>query len=44
MTAHGGVLRCLRRHYERLDNAATFRLDVPQDKVLRIADGELSWI
>lgn len=44
ITAHGGVLRCLRRHYERLDNAATFRLEVPQDKVLRIADGQLSWI
>jgi probable phosphoglycerate mutase len=44
MTAHGGVLRCLRRHYEGLDNAATFRLEVPQDKVLRIADGQLTWI
>lgn len=44
VTAHGGVMRCIRRHYERLDDATTFRLDVPQDRVLKIEDGTLSWI
>jgi broad specificity phosphatase PhoE len=44
VTAHGGVMRVLRRHFLGLDAAATFKLDSPQDQVLRIADGALSWI
>jgi len=44
VTAHGGVGRCIRRHFLRLDDAAAFQLDAPQDKVLRIADGTLTWI
>jgi probable phosphoglycerate mutase len=44
VTAHGGVMRCLRRHFLRLDDEATFKLDAPQDKVLRIEGGTLSWI
>lgn len=44
VTSHGGVMRCLRRHFMGLDGAEAYRLDVPQDKVLRIADGELSWL
>lgn len=43
-TAHGGVMRCLRRHFLGLDAAATFALDIPQDKVLRIDNGALSWV
>jgi probable phosphoglycerate mutase len=43
-TAHGGVMRCIRRHYDGLGAEATFKLDVPQDKVLRIENGMLSWI
>ena len=43
-TAHGGVMRCLRRHFLGLDTAATFKLDMPQDRVLRIDAGVLSWI
>lgn len=43
-TAHGGVMRCLRRHFLGLDTAATFKLDIPQDRVLRIDTGRLSWI
>ena len=43
-TAHGGVMRCLRRHFLGLDTAATFELDMPQDRVLRIDTGVLSWI
>ncbi len=44
ITAHGGVMRVIRRHYEDLDPASMFSLDIPQDRVLRIADGALDWI
>lgn len=44
VTAHGGVMRCIRRHYDRLGVEETFKLDVPQDKVLRIESGALSWL
>lgn len=44
VTAHGGVGRCVRRHFLGLDGAAAFKLDAPQDKVLRIENGALSWI
>jgi broad specificity phosphatase PhoE len=44
ITAHGGVMRCIRRHYDRLSAEETFKLDVPQDKVLRIENGVLSWL
>lgn len=43
-TAHGGVMRCIRRHLLGLDDTAAFKLDAPQDKVLRIENGALSWI
>ena len=43
-TAHGGVMRVLRRHLLGLDAEATFKLDAPQDKVLRIENGALSWV
>jgi broad specificity phosphatase PhoE len=44
ITAHGGVMRCIRRHFDQLSADETFRLDVPQDKVLRIENGALSWL
>ncbi|NJM34096.1 MAG: histidine phosphatase family protein [Rhodomicrobium sp.] len=44
VTAHGGVMRCLRRHFLGLDQAEAFKLDAPQDKVLRIDSGALSWL
>ncbi|WP_088348636.1 MULTISPECIES: histidine phosphatase family protein [Rhodomicrobium] len=44
VTAHGGVGRCIRRHFLKLEGTAGYRLDAPQDKVLRIEDGALSWI
>ena len=44
VTAHGGVMRCLRRHFLDLDEASTFKLDVPQDKILRIEGGQMSWL
>ena len=44
VTAHGGVMRVLRRHFLGLDTYATFMLDVPQDKVMRIENGALGWV
>jgi broad specificity phosphatase PhoE len=44
VTTHGGVMRCLRRHFLGLDTTATFELDIPQDRVLRIESGVPSWI
>ena len=44
VTAHGGVMRCLRRHVEGLDADQVFRLDAPQDRVLLIRAGSLDWI
>lgn len=44
VTAHGGVMRCLRRHVEGLDADQVFRLDAPQDRILLIRAGSLDWI
>jgi probable phosphoglycerate mutase len=44
VTAHGGVMRCLRRHVEGLDDDQVFRLDAPQDRILMIRAGSLDWI
>ena len=44
VTAHGGVMRCLRRHVEGLDADEVFRLDAPQDRVMVIRAGALEWI
>lgn len=41
--AHGGVMRVLRAHIEGLDAHTMIKLDVPQDKVLRIDGAALSW-
>ncbi len=44
VTAHGGVMRCLRRYVESLDAEATLQMPVPQDKVMVIRTGALDWI
>ncbi len=44
VTAHGGVMRCLRRYVEGLDAETTLQMLVPQDKVLVIRAGALDWI
>ncbi|MFP4538398.1 MAG: histidine phosphatase family protein [Dichotomicrobium sp.] len=44
VTAHGGVMRCLRHQVERLDTSEVFRMHVPQDKVLVIRGGGTGWI
>ena len=44
VTAHGGVMRCLYAHFSRVAFAQVRALEAPQDKLLRIADGALSWL
>jgi probable phosphoglycerate mutase len=44
VTAHGGVMRCLRRYVEGLDAETTLQMPVPQDRVLVIRAGALDWI
>lgn len=44
VVAHGGVSRCLRGHYLGLPFDEILHLDVPQDKVLMIDNGSLTWL
>jgi len=44
VTAHGGVMRCLRRHVEGQDTAEAVKLSAPQERVMVIRDGMLDWI
>jgi broad specificity phosphatase PhoE len=44
VVSHGGPMRCIRRHVMELDDEATLLLTAPQDRVLRIENGELRWI
>jgi probable phosphoglycerate mutase len=44
VVSHGGPMRCIRRHVMGLDDEATLLLTAPQDRVLRIENGQLSWI
>lgn len=44
VTAHGGVMRCLRRHVEGLDPETALQMPVPQDEVMVIRAGALDWI
>jgi broad specificity phosphatase PhoE len=43
VVSHGGPMRCIRRRLLGLDQDGALRLDAPQDKVMRILDGELTW-
>jgi broad specificity phosphatase PhoE len=42
--AHGGTNRCIRGHFLKLSPQEIVHLDVPQDKVLMIEDGKLTWL
>lgn len=42
--AHGGVIRTLFHRIGKLGDEAAALLDVPQDRVLKIRDGEIDWI
>lgn len=42
--AHGGVARAIFRLVSGLDGAKAARLEVPQDKILRVQDGKLEWL
>lgn len=42
--AHGGVIRTLFNRIGRVDDDHAALLDIPQDRVLKIADGTIGWI
>jgi broad specificity phosphatase PhoE len=44
VVSHGGPMRCIRRLLLELSDEATYTLRVPQDKILCIRDGEVSWL
>lgn len=44
VAAHGGTNRCLRGHFLKLAPQEIVHLDVPQDKVLMIEAGKLTWL
>lgn len=44
VVAHGGVSRCLRGLVLDMPPAEIYRLDVPQDKVLMIENGRVTWL
>jgi probable phosphoglycerate mutase len=44
VVGHGGTSRSLRGHFLRLPPEEIVHLDVPQDKVLMIEDGKLTWL
>jgi broad specificity phosphatase PhoE len=43
VVSHGGPMRCIRRHLLGLTEDETHALRVPQDQILCIQDGDLSW-
>lgn len=43
IVSHGGISRLLRAHILRLPRPDILRLDVPQDKILRIEGQSLTW-
>lgn len=44
VASHGGVSRCLRAHLLNLDPETIPDLESPQDKVLVISNGEMTWV
>lgn len=44
VAAHGGISRCLRTLILALDPATIPDLESPQDKVLQLADGTMTWL
>lgn len=44
VVTHGGVTRVLRVHALDLDPNSVLSLEVPQDRVLKICKGEMSWL
>jgi probable phosphoglycerate mutase len=44
IASHGGVSRCLRAHLLNLDPETIPALESPQDKVLIISNGEMTWV
>jgi broad specificity phosphatase PhoE len=44
IASHGGVSRCLRAHLLNLDLETIPALECPQDKVLVISEGKMTWV
>lgn len=44
VVSHGGIMRCLRGHVLEMDPEDVPFLDVPQDRVMVIAGGKISWL
>ncbi len=42
--SHGGISRCLQKHFNNISNSDAAHLKVPQDRILTITDGEICWI
>jgi broad specificity phosphatase PhoE len=42
--SHGGISRCIRAHLLGLDPATIPDLESPQDQVLVVGDGSISWV
>ncbi len=41
--SHGGVSRCLQKHFNNISNSEASHLKVPQDKILVISEGKITW-
>ena len=44
MVAHGGVMRCLEQAIRDYPKGNILKLDVPQDKIMVVADGKIGWV
>lgn len=44
VVSHGGIMRCLRGHVLEMDEGDIPFLDVPQDRVMVISGGKISWL
>lgn len=41
---HGGILRCVWKIAGRISGEEAGKLSIPQDRILRLQDGQLSWL
>lgn len=41
--SHGGINRCLQKHFLKLKEEEAVKILVPQDKIMAIRNGEISW-
>ena len=41
---HGGVIRCVLRQVQQMDDQAAANIDIPQDRILRVENGRAEWL